>query len=368
MKHNFEIVYHFIYDVGRSVDIEKTKLIIPANQEIHTINTPDTPVSISIPAPLVLDMGSWGDEEAAPFSSLGLKAKIYKDGVITMMVRSRIAIEPTELHHLRRNILALEGKRATIPEWVHNEFLLLFETIKPAVQYGDYIFDEFMRETYTTFCLLDPVDTDEFIEENSQYLSSFLLGEDPSIELHKTQVDSTLRHSFSFRKNDLAVFDLDRCFIIDPERTYEDMLIIIELANYQLVELRSLDKLLDRWLETAEGEIAAVYGKRRNKITHLTRNVGRLLSLRFDALFILENLENVSKIIGDYYLEQVYAHLCGLFNTMEWEKAIRRRLEYLEAVYSMAKGDVNDRLILILEVLFVLLFIFEIFGLFLPVH
>jgi len=39
------------------------------------------------------------------------------------------------------------------------------------------------------------------------------------------------REGLQLRKNDQAVFDFDRCIIIDPSRDYEDVLVIAEHAN-----------------------------------------------------------------------------------------------------------------------------------------
>ena len=67
-----------------------------------------------------------------------------------------------------------------------------------------------------------------------------------------------MSNPFSYCDHDLAVFDMDRCIIIDSDRDYEDVLLICELANYQFLELRTLDKLLDRWLDEAEDDVNAI--------------------------------------------------------------------------------------------------------------
>jgi hypothetical protein len=78
--------------------------------------------------------------------------------------------------------------------------------------------------------------------------------------------------------------------------------------------------------------------------------VAHIQALRFDALFILENLENSSKIIGDYYLGQVYARMCELFNTDGWKWSVERRLDVLQDVYEMFTSDSNERKLRWLEV------------------
>ena len=214
------------------------------------------------------------------------------------------------------------------------------------------------RESYLAFCLLecgeDPVN---FIDRNREYCASLLIGEEPGSNLHESQITATLGRPFSYRLGDLAVFELDRCIIIDPRGDYEDLLLIAEHANYQLLELRVLDKLLDTWLDEAEDDIRSLSSGGR-RLTRLRRpvmvKVAHIQALRFDALFILENLENSSKIIGDYYLGQIYARLCEIFNTEGWKWSVERRLDALQDVYDMVKSDAGESRMMTLEVIFII--------------
>lgn len=367
MRYLFEVVFISLYDIGRSIDLARTATIIPASHDVRVITSRDTPPSISIPTPLLLDIDRRAFALGEPFESLQLQAKIYEDGVVSMIARATKRIELTQLHKVRGIEFEIDGERLTIGGWMKQRFERLYRQIGSAVTTGDYTLPTLEEESYAVFCLIDKVkDPAKLVKANAHYLATFLLGERPEVALHDSQVESTLGRPFSFRKSDLTILDLDRCLIIDPDRDYEDILLIIELANYQLLELRALDKLLDRWLDRAEDDINDVYVRRRHRSRKMSRRIGRLLPLRLDALFILENLENTSKIIGDYFLGQVYQHLCAILNTSEWELSIRRRLEALQSIYAMASGDVNERLLIIMEILVVLLFAIEIVALFMP--
>ena len=85
----------------------------------------------------------------------------------------------------------------------------------------------------------------------------------------------------------------------------------------------------------------------------LSRKLANLQPLRFDALFILENLENSSKIIGDYYLGQVYVRLCEIFNTEGWKRSVERRLDTLQDVYELFAVDANERKLRWLEIVII---------------
>ena len=79
-----------------------------------------------------------------------------------------------------------------------------------------------------------------------------------------------------------------------------------------------------------------------------------------DSLFILENLENVSKIIGDYFLGQIYQHLLNLFNTPNWSKSIRLHLELLEDIYNNMNSNRNEHTLLGIEWVVAVFFLIEI--------
>ena len=173
---------------------------------------------------------------------------------------------------------------------------------------------------------------------------------------HSSQVKQILAKPVSYRKNDIAVFDMDRCIIIDPARDYEDLLIIAEHANYRLIELRALDGLLDTWLDEAEKDLRKIYlsgGESHFGQRAVKMKLARLQALRFDALFTLENLDNSSKIIGDYFLGYIYERLCEIFNTEGWKVSVERRLGALQNLYELLKNDTAERRMINLEVVFI---------------
>ncbi len=185
------------------------------------------------------------------------------------------------------------------------------------------------------------------------------MGENPSLNLHQNQVNNTLEHSFSFLKNDLVIFDFDRCLIIDPNCDYEDILLITEIANYQLLELRALDYLLDKRLTLAEGDIHKIYFKSRGILKRLKKRVRNLLRLRHDFIFLLKNIENVSKLIGDYYLSQNYTCLANLFQLKQWSDSIRHRIETLGDIYNIAQTNIHKKFLLYYQILLSFVFIME---------
>jgi len=129
-----------------------------------------------------------------------------------------------------------------------------------------------------------------------------------------------------------------------------------EHANYRLIELRELDFLLDEWLGEAERDIRRLYFSSRRKRSSeraLRLKLAQIQGLRFDALFTLENLDNSSKIIGDYFLGSIYHRLCEIFNTDEWKFSVERRLNALQNIYELLKSDTTEQRMMTLEMVFI---------------
>jgi hypothetical protein len=356
-----EAVFFYLYDVGRSVDLTKVADLVPAHPDLGIAKRRDTPASLTLPTPLILQLGIPELSKSEGFERLSSQAKIYEEGAVTIVVRVKTRLPMSELHGLEERGVISQGRTLTIAEYAEEGFRMLFEALTPAVSEPRAI-DDMDRESYLAFCLLecgeDPV---SFIERNRDYCASLLIGEEPNSSLHESQISATLGRPFSYRAGDLAIFELDRCLIIDPRGDYEDLLLIAEHANYQLLELRVLDKLLDTWLDQAEDVLLRMSVGGRRLTRGLIRGRGKvqvkvahIQALRFDALFILENLENSSKIIGDYYLGQIYARLCEIFNTEGWKWSVERRLDTLQDVYEMVKADSGESRMMTLEVIFII--------------
>jgi hypothetical protein len=350
-----EIVHLYVYDIGRAVDLTKAASLIPAYPDIGFGKRRDTPSSLTLPKPLVLTL-STEDCDASYFDKFTAQAKIYDDGALTLVVRYRTHSTFKGLASKANLLVRDVGGADSVEQFADSSFQMVVNAIRDSVTglKENWAFD---RETYTAFCLLEcPEGNPEyFFTQNRDMAAALLAGEEPGI-LHDSQIKQILEKPFSYRKNDMAVFDLDRCIIVDPSRDYEDVLMMAEHANYRLIELRALDSLLDKWLAEAEKDIRKIYlsgGKTRFGQRAVKLKLGRLQTLRFDALFTLENLDNSSKIIGDYFLGLIYERLCSIFNTEGWKISVERRLDALQNVYELLKNDTAERRMMTLEIVFI---------------
>ncbi len=334
---NGEAIFFRLTDVGRSIDLKKVTNIIPAIQDKKIIKTKGTPSYVDFPVPLLLEVTQKISSEVKNFEDLTLYIKLYSDGVISLIARLNFRdFSFKDLQTLKRIKFKTSDGKFQIHNFLKYHYNKVFNQIRDCIGEEGFIFGESEHEKYTLFCITDNFENPkDMIENNRTYLSALLMGEKPEVNFSKEQVNKTLKKTFSFLKNDLILFDFDRGLIIDPNYDYEDILLVVEIANYQLLELRALDKLLDRRLAIAEEDIRKIYFKSRSLFRRFKSKVGRLIRLSYDLLFLLENIENVSKLIGDFYLAEIYEYLSELFQLKQWSNSIRHRLETLENIYNV---------------------------------
>ncbi|MFX1377719.1 MAG: hypothetical protein ACFFA4_01375 [Promethearchaeota archaeon] len=358
---NGEAIFFRMTDVGRSINLQDVMKIIPAIQDKRIIKTRDTPSYVDFPVPLLLEVTQKISCEIKNVEDLTLHVKLYSDGVISLIARLPFRdFSFNELHTLRKIKFKTSDGEFQINNFLKFHQNKVFNQIRDYIGEEGFIFGESEYEKYTLYCITDSLtNPKELIESEKGYFSALLMGENPKLNLSKEQINKTLKKPFSYLKNDLIIFDFDRGLIIDPNYDYEDILYVVEIANYQLLELRTLDKLLDRRLAIAEEDIRKIYFKSRSLLRRFKRKVGRLIRLRYDLLFLLENIENVSKLIGDYFLAEIYTHLSELFQLKQWSESIRHRLETLENIYNVSQTNINEKFLLYVEILLSVVFIME---------
>lgn len=353
-----EVVRFALYDVGRSIDLSCVLKIVPGTPGMRLDKRRNTPGSIQLPKPLSIDLRA-GPQVAITdprIKSLTLSARVYEEGVISFMLRLKVTATLQDLLEIEN--FRIGNKFATISQFLEDRFIELSLILQPAIRSSSKLSENFDYEMYTAFCFFDTRGTcDQFVKRHRKELANLINGDLATTNLHETQVTKILANSFSYSTCDWAVFGLDNCIIIDPSKDYEDLLLICELANYQLLELRTLDRMLDTWLDEAEDDVGIFYSytkPKKMKSRILKKKIAFIQSMRLDALFILENLENSSKIIGDYFLGEIYQHLCYIFNTNEWTRSIERRITALQDVYDIVKSEKSERTTLWLEIIFII--------------
>lgn len=218
-------------------------------------------------------------------------------------------------------------------------------------------------EAYTIFCLQDvPADADAWCKERRAAVAA-LLNEEPEGRLSDEQVEETWDHSLSYTRDDVTVIDWDAALVVDKTGYFDDVLYVVELANLQLEEYRLLDDRLDKDFSRAYDDLERYSGAWRVLFTP-ARRLHALRELRMDVTQLSEELGNITKFVGDWYLARIYLACQERFHLDVWERAVDQKLQELDRLYTFVMSEIGERRMLILEAMIVVLFIIDLLAIF----
>src|SRR5207249_4278147 len=140
--------------------------------------------------------------------------------------------------------------------------------------------------------------------------------------------------------------------------SYEDTLTVFELANLQLLELRTYDAFLDKVVDKAYDDLEDLFA-RSSLLRSGHDTVKELAEVRMDLAEASFQVDNISKLWGDWFLGKVYRACAKKFELDSWRRNVEEKMKDLSEIYEVAEAELEARRLLILEFLVVLLFIVD---------
>jgi hypothetical protein len=217
-----------------------------------------------------------------------------------------------------------------------------------------------VTEDYFLFSINELPDrptAEALVERHGDTIVRLLRGEREP--LSRQERDEVLRHRLSYFECDLLVPTWNAAFIYDTESGVQAVSEIVEFANSQLLEFRYYDDLLARELARIYAELQKPgwfrgWGGRR-----YTRAAQQVHALFIDVNELTDRAENALRVAGDIYTARVLLLTGARLGLEQWKANVRDKLETLDDIYrfaveqtGMARGEA-------LELLVVLILIFE---------
>jgi hypothetical protein len=206
-------------------------------------------------------------------------------------------------------------------------------------------------EAYTVFCMSDlggEADAAAWLTENRRQAAGLLTGLAPD-QLSDSLVAESTRLQRALERDDLVVIDWDAALVVDLAGPADDVLYVLEVANLQLEEFRTMDRALDRYLNQAYEDLG-----RRKAVTLFgapTVVLRKLRWFRVDLAKLVDEVTNITKFVGDWYLARVYLGAGERFHLDHWRGSVERRLGQLDDLYTVARAEVFERRLLWLELI-----------------
>jgi hypothetical protein len=342
-------VYLYAYDVAGEIKTDKVRHVLgttPVPFEMQSQRTlpRDVPIYKPLTVELARPLGTIGGRPLCPL------VRIYEVGVVSIVMRVAFEVDTlAQLHALHTPKLDDGTSLDAVARRLCDEVI---GDLQPAMIDGGTPTNP---EGYTVFCLTqiaDVSDVNRWLSEHRIAVAE-LLSESKPQGLSDMQVAEVLRVARSYGPADLVVIDWDAALAIDLDGRVDDVLYVLELANLQLEEYRVMDARLDRYLDRAYEDLKL---RRFGLLGTYTKRLSSLRLFRVDVTKLNDEVTHISKFFGDWYLARVYLGAWERFYLAQWRGSVEDRLEQLDQLYTVVNSDVNNRRMVVLEVLVVIFF------------
>jgi hypothetical protein len=359
INHGTTLIYR-VFDLGEEIDLAAAETIL-ANQAYRTrikMAKPAGQALIIRNPPIRINMG----EVNLPLNGQTLVAEvvatIWEYGVISFAFQLPITRGTTwralvELSDLLQSDLRTSSQIDEIGRVRSKEITALLgsslKKLNPNPIFDDYII-YFIQDAAG-------VQTGADLIANAD-VPSLILGESRE-PLSERARKSILDFQYQYSDNDLAVIDWNSALILEPsgQREIAD---ILEFALTHLLEFRFYDELLD---DRTRELYTVVEQRRQGLLKNFFSSSSREANTRFlEFSEFIERVDNSLKVVGDFYLAEIFRAAVRRFRISDWQQSATRKLNLLARVSELLQGELNVLRGHLLEAVVILLIAIEIFS------
>ncbi len=355
-----QVVALRLFDLAYGIDLKRAEDLWRrraqgASARSRLVGTPMKAVSFGVP-PLTLEIGMETLDVGGTATEAAASVRLYDFGIAALGLR--LPVRDLEwsrfiglVNQTDRSVgLAIETRiweslLARVREAVREA--LDRPTAKPLQE--DYLIAQVdaFDEPVTADALWDRVDLEPLLSGEERKLSDGARRD-------------LLAQRFSYHPDDLAVITWDRAFIFEP-RPETDVADVLEMANAQLLEIRSYDEMLDDELPRMRDLVEAAR-RRMNLLAsrRYARLARRLHTLVAEVSELTERLDNALQVTEDVYLARVYGTAMDLFRVPNVSAAVDRKLAIIRETYTALHSEAAGARAELLEIAILVLIAVEI--------
>lgn len=355
-----EVVFYRIYDIGASVDLDEIRRTVDMPfLSGRLISERAAPRYARFAQPILVFLDERKVESNLGPVTMTITVKLYGVGALAVIFRT--PFEVTALRDLRPfATLRIKGpeREETLDDYSARLVRRVVEDLVPFLHEAyDVKVDP---EPYTVYCVsVSETPVREIMDTRRREVTALLANDPRPDAISDEEVADTWRNWFSYYQDDLVVLEWDAALIMEPSATYEDTLTVFELANLQLLELRTYDAFLDKVVDKAYDDLEDLFA-RSSLLRSGHDTVKELAEVRMDLAEASFQVDNISKLWGDWYLGKVYRACVRKFELDSWRRNVEEKMKDLSEIYEVAEAELEARRLLILELMVVLLFIVDV--------
>lgn len=355
-----QVVALRLIDLAYEIDLKHAEALWASRAQgasirSRLVGTSPKAVSFGVP-PLELELGQVTFEVAGQPRAAAASVRLYDFGIAALALRL-----PAKDMEWQEYVRLVNGTDLTIgPAAVTDIWDALAAQLRSVLGEAldrpsatplqeDYLFAIIhdFEEPLTAQALLDRVD-----------LVPLLSGEERPLSEGARR--DLLRHRFSYFPDDLVVITWDRAFVYEPRRE-TDVADVLEMANAQLLEMRTYDEMLDAELPRMRDMVESARSRVNLLVSRRYARLARgLHSLVAEVTELTERVDNALQVTEDVYLARVYAAAMELFRVPDVSAAVDRKLASARETYTALHSEAAGGRAEVLETAILLLIAVEI--------
>jgi len=365
------VVFQYFYDCGGDIELVK----IPRDK-LALIERPKVK-KVRVLAPRYEEVGlqplevNLGTKKIDGYDA-AVEGRIFPIGVIEIYLsiefRKAGLDEVVEIVGMDEHPVKADGKETEFEKVTGDFFTGLLKTIKPSIVSPYPAFEH--PEIYTLIMITesDPkLNAQDFMKRYRKQTAGILRGEKEWRKLSNKEAEDSIKFYLSYSDEDIVIVDWYSALMSGAVDYMGELERMIEFARIQLLELETYDKLLDRRLERAYDSLHTVFARPRIGIAwgrrgygELTKAAGELAEWRIEVTDLVEDMRNILKFTGEWYLGKLYRISSERFRISDWLALVDKKLGQLQELYGMAMERIDVHRTATLEFLIVLLIVIEV--------
>ncbi len=341
------ILVYRLFDVAEEINLEQVEKILALGHQASRMRLSRIrPKSIQFSnPPVAVELGEHTVTIGARNINALLSAKVYDLGVIGIIMRVPLR-EGASYDEIKELSIELYND-----EKIESFFLNMLDTIRKTLS------GALLKEAYYGF--IEDFTVYYFREWDFSWDPVPLLLAEPepvSEQVHR----ETMRNSFSYGTEDLAIITWDSALVYDSKGE-NDIPDLLEFANSQLLELRYYDSLLTGEMQKmydAIGEAEKTASFRR--LGRYRRIMNHLMELIVDVTEITERIDNSLRVTEDVFYARIYGTALSIFRTKAWEESISSKISIINQSYTMLSNRIINQRSELLELTIIILILLEV--------
>jgi hypothetical protein len=346
------LVAFYLFDVAESADLSSVPALIGgATVPARLAPKPATPAYVQYEKPpLSFDGDAVGAGEVDGFRT---RVRIYDYGVISVALVRPFEGAWADLVGLGQHVI----ENPELEQRAEHVCRTVIDRLRPALVNPR---DTFLSEDYvvvTVNSLDRPIRADELLAARGEEIAALLRGERQALSGQETT--KVLEHRISYLADDLVVPTWNAAFVYDTPAGAQAALEILEFANSQLLEYRHYDERLD-------AELALIYARLKRPQWHkqwfggaYARAAREVHALFIDVNELTDRTENALKFIGDIYAVRLFALVGDRLGLEKWKAEVEAKLKTVDDIYRFAVEQSQMSRGQSLELMIVLILVFE---------